>query len=197
MRLACIGMLLLLAGCTHMTPTPPAKPWNPKQGWLAQCPDWSASGKMGLRVNNKGGALTFQWHEQQDKYDVEVSGPLGQGQAQMHGDAMGVTLVSAETGEIHADQPEDLLERYLGVRAPFSALRGWLHGQPTSGNADTQVDDNGLLKQLQEQNWTVSYSDYQLQGQLYLPSRIDVSGQNLRIKLALHDWNIPATCQEH
>lgn len=99
--------MLLLTGCQHLS--------QPKKTIISpQVQDennFSLQGKIGVRTPQQSGSAFFTWIQQQDQFDIELTGILGVGKTQIQGKSGEVTLNSSKTGLITASSPEELLEK--------------------------------------------------------------------------------------
>ena len=109
-------------------------------------------------------AAVTRWVQQQEEFDIELTGILGVGKTQIEGKPGQVTLNSAKTGLITAATPEELLEKATGWQAPIMHLAYWVQAKPATQNAQANKDEQNRLKQLIEDGWTVdfSYNDKQI-----------------------------------
>ncbi len=162
--------------------------------WLSECTPWSMQGKMGLHWGHHGGSLYFTWQENHDFYDISLNGPLGEGSVHMHGDAQGVTLQDNEGRVQHADTPEAMLHATLGINAPLSQLRQWIHGQAASPDARVILDSTGRLIRLQDGHFTIQYFDYNPVGAYFLPGRVKVTSPQFSLIMAIHQWSVSESC---
>ena len=94
-----------LTGCQSLQPN--------KQTPSVQTPEsadqFNLQGKIGVRTPKQSGSAFFNWQQEQEKFDIELSGILGVGKTQITGQPGQVTLNSAKTGLITAESPEELL----------------------------------------------------------------------------------------
>ncbi|MCY3291079.1 MULTISPECIES: outer membrane lipoprotein LolB, partial [Gammaproteobacteria] len=93
----CGSSVLFLTGCQHFT--------QPKAAVTHQVQDekhFNLQGKIGVRTPQQTGSAFFTWIQQQDNFDIELSGILGVGKTQIQGKPGEVTLNSAKTGLITA-----------------------------------------------------------------------------------------------
>ncbi|USA55460.1 lipoprotein insertase outer membrane protein LolB [Acinetobacter sp. C32I] len=156
----CSSSVLLLTGCQHFSQ--PNKVVTSPQ--VQDENNFSLQGKIGVRTPQQSGSAFFTWVQQQDQFDIELTGILGVGKTQIEGKPGQVTLNSAKTGLITAETPEELLEKATGWQAPIMHLAYWVQAKPATQNAQTSKDESNRLKQLVEDGWTVdfSYNDAQI-----------------------------------
>lgn len=119
---------------------------------------FNLQGKIGVRTPQQSGSAFFTWVQEQDEFDIELSGILGVGKTQISGKPGEVSLQSAKTGLITAATPEELLERATGWQAPITHLVKWVQAKPATQNAQLNKDDNGRILQILEDGWTVDLS---------------------------------------
>ena len=149
---------LVLTGCQTFV----QKPANHSQQVEAEN-QFNLQGKIGVRTPQQSGSAFFTWVQQQQQFDIELSGILGVGKTQISGKPGQVTLNSAKTGLIYAESPEELLERATGWQAPITHLIDWVQARPATIDAQIQKDSQQRPTQFIEDGWTVdfSYNDVQ------------------------------------
>ncbi|NNH36416.1 outer membrane lipoprotein LolB [Acinetobacter sp. NIPH 2377] len=176
---------LVLTGCQRYT--------QPQAPSVSQVPEaannFSLQGKIGVKTPGQSGSAFFTWVQQQDEFDIELSGILGVGKTQISGTPGQVTLNSAKTGLLQADTPEELLERATGWQAPITHLVDWVQAKPATTQAKISKDGQNRPIQFVEDGWTVdlSYNDQaQLPNKLILKQTFE-SGQENRITMVIQN----------
>ena len=150
---------------------------------------FNLQGKIGVRTPQQSGSAFFTWVQQQQQFDIELSGILGVGKTQISGQPGQVTLNSAKTGLIYAESPEELLEQATGWQAPITHLVDWVQARPATVNAQIQKDPQQRPTQFIEDGWTVdlSYNDSaSLPNRLILKQALE-SGQENRITILIQN----------
>ena len=150
---------------------------------------FNLQGKIGVRTPQQSGSAFFTWVQQQQQFDIELSGILGVGKTQISGKPGQVTLNSAKTGLIYAESPEELLEQATGWQAPITHLVDWVQARPATVNAQIQKDSQQRPTQFIEDGWTVdlSYNDSaSLPNRLILKQALE-SGQENRITMLIQN----------
>lgn len=150
----CSSSVLLLTGCQHLSQ--PNKVIASPQ--IQDENNFSLQGKIGVRTPQQSGSAFFTWVQQQEQFDIELTGILGVGKTQIEGKPGQVTLNSSKTGLITAATPEELLEKATGWQAPIMHLAYWVQAKPATQNAQASKDEQNRLKQLIEDGWTVDFS---------------------------------------
>lgn len=176
---------LVLTGCQRYTqPQAPSVSKTPEAA-----NNFSVQGKIGVKTPGQSGSAFFTWVQQQDEFDIELSGILGVGKTQISGTPGQVTLNSAKTGLIQAATPEELLERATGWQAPITHLVDWVQAKPATTQAKISKDRQNRPIQFVEDGWTVdlSYNDQaQLPNKLILKQTFE-SGQENRITMVIQN----------
>lgn len=149
---------LALTGCQQFS-KPQLTPNQIQSAPEAKAPDqFALQGKIGVRTAQQSGSAFFTWTQEQDQFDIELSGILGVGKTQITGRPGKVILNSAKAGEITAATPEELLERATGWDAPITHLIQWVQAKPATALAKQTKDEQGRLSHLLEDQWDVSLS---------------------------------------
>ena len=181
----CSSSALVLTGCQHLSQ--PNKIIASPQ--VQDENNFSLQGKIGVRTPQQSGSAFFTWVQQDDQFDIELTGILGVGKTQIEGKPGQVTLNSAKTGLITATTPEELLEKATGWQAPIMHLAYWVQAKPATQNAQASKDEQNRLKQLIEDGWTVdfSYNDKQiLPNKLFLKQALADDKEN-RITMVIQN----------
>lgn len=127
-------------------------------------------GKIGVRTPEQSGSAFYTWLQQQDQFEIELSGILGIGKTQIQGTKHGeVSLNSSQTGLIHASNPEQLLRNATGWNAPITHLMDWVQARPATTQAQFTKDDKQRINQITEDGWIV---DLSYNAKSKLPSRL-------------------------
>ena len=121
--------------------------------------------------------------------------------ARLRQDESGALLVTADGEEYRAADLRQLALDVLGWDLPLDGLPYWVRGLtwPAGPPAQKEVDRDGRLEQLSQGGWRVSYLDWTPAGVAGLPSKLDLQGERLRMRLVVERWsvekNVGATAQ--
>ena len=154
---------------------------------------WTASGKFSVKMidqtgKKKGGSAYFLWQQDTQDYHIILTGPLGQGRTSLVGNANGVIMQSAQTGEMSADDPETLFEQAFGWTAPVSYMKYWLEGRAATPTAVLNYAPSGQLESVHEGNWQADFKNYRHVNTQLLPQKIVVTGPNVNMTVLISDW---------
>lgn len=158
---------------------------------LNQIQDWQVRGKLSISSPEDSVTGYLTWQQQDEEYDLFITGPFGQGSTRLVGnkDQASLTLPSKEP--VQAPSAEFLMARYLGWQFPVLDIRYWVKGQPSPHSESTEIrNDLGLLESLNQHGWQVNFSRYQPNGDTWLPGRIKMTGHNFRFIFAIKEWTI-------
>ncbi|WP_313034554.1 lipoprotein insertase outer membrane protein LolB [Acinetobacter sp.] len=176
---------LILTGCQQYT-----QPQAPSSSQIPEAAkNFDLQGKIGVKSPKQSGSAFFTWVQEQEEFDIELSGILGVGKTQISGQPGNVTLNSAKTGLIQAGTPEELLERATGWQAPITHLVDWVQAKPATTQAKISKDEQNRPIQFLEDGWTVdlSYNEQaQLPNKLILKQSLE-SGQENRITMIIQN----------
>lgn len=175
---------LTLSACQSLQTQPPST--QPTTQGLNQ---FNLQGKIGVKTPQQSGSAFFTWEQNQEQFDIELSGILGVGKTQITGQPGQVSLNSAKTGRITAASPEELLEQATGWRTPITNLVHWVQAKPASLKAELQKDQQQRIQQIIEDGWTVNLSYNQaatLPNKLILQQQLE-TGQENRITMIIQN----------
>jgi outer membrane lipoprotein LolB len=191
-----IALALLMSGCATLTPAPEHYHWPEQQQRLKQLQNWQITGKLGVRTANQGGSLFINWQQQQARYQIHLSGLLGQGAILIEGQPGYVSLQQSGKPEVSADSAAVLLERTLGWQLPVAAASDWVKGVPlTSVASNLSFSGQGQLASLTQKGWIIEYSRYRPVNGLWLPYKLvlqRVNDQPLKLTLIISQWRLTA-----
>jgi outer membrane lipoprotein LolB len=142
-------------------------------------------------VPDDGWSATLRWRQEPQDYQIRLSGPFGQGAVRVDGTADGVVLRTGDGHRRSAANAEQLIAAELGAEVPVSLLRYWLLGRPAPEIEvdELHLDNDGLLQELSQAGWAISYQDYEIHEAGLLPTRLRIErGQN-KARFVLGGWH--------
>lgn len=175
---------LTLTGCQQYVKAP--------QTTIPQVQDaenFSLEGKIGVKTPKQSGSAFYTWQQNNENFNIQLTGILGIGKTIIEGKSGEVTLNSSKTGEITAKTPEELLERATGWVAPITHIVDWVQAKPATPTATVEKDEQQRPKHIEEDGWTVdlSYNDAAaLPNKLILKQALEV-GQENRITMIIQN----------
>ena len=121
----CLG---LLSACASLP--------SPAPVVSAAAESFTLSGRLSLRQGEMRHHVGISWRHEPARDEIFVSGPLGQGLAELTRDATGARLLTADRKLVTAPDWESLAERALGARLPLSNLPRWVVAVPPEPTFD-------------------------------------------------------------
>jgi outer membrane lipoprotein LolB len=186
--LALVGVLLLV-GCAGPAVLE-GYSLEQRAAHLANLQTWSIEGRLAVSDGHQNWQAGVNWRQSDENYAIDLIGPLGQGRLDIRGDADGVTLRDGER-LLSAADPETLLARAGIAPVPIAGLRHWLLGLPApAGSARPVIDDDGLLRRLQQDGWQIVYVNYVTVDDIAMPQRIDARRDELDVRLLINRWTL-------
>jgi len=189
-RLLLAALITLVAGCSQLAQTPAtADRFDPKAAAALQ--NWSAEGRLGIRMQRESHSANLDWQQQGDEYRIALTGPLGQGGLRIEGDSRYVSLRQAGEEKIHrAATPEALMQQLLGWHLPLSHARYWIRGLADPGAVSTPL--NAPAVGFVQAGWTVEYLRFAPAAGQLLPEKLRLQHKDLRLTVIINDWEAKA-----
>lgn len=196
LRLSILLLVLLLAsGCAHRSLTPPQDVLE-HQRQVQAIGDWTLTGKLGIRTPEDSGSASLKWAQKIANYQINLSGPLGQKSMIITGTPDKVRLEQTGEPAQEAKTAEALIKKSVGWTLPVAQLAYWVRGVPAPKLRIThlQQNQNGLIDQLIQGDWNITYSNYRDQDfngtTLPLPGKITAEYKDVRLILVIRDWKL-------
>lgn len=185
-----IVLPLLLSGCGMFSSAPEGTWLSPEQQQAnSKINHWQLSGKIGLRSETSANTGYLNWQQCAEKFDIRLTGPLGQGAAHLYGNNTQVSLQTQKTTQT-AQNPEQLLQQHLGWSIPVSQLIHWIRGVPAPNQVIDDQYDNGFS----QMGWSIHYSKWQtIQGHR-IPKKATATHPQLKVTLILKNWQLNTDC---
>lgn len=190
-HLSVLSCLILLSACTTLMPSSQPAPTNAAhQQQLQKLDPWSLQGRVAINDGHSGSNANFTWQQQQQNFDIALSGPLGMGHVTVSGTPSTATLKTGQ-GLQHAATPELLLQQQLGWNLPVTPLIYWIRGMPTPHfPAKYTLDQRHRLAQLSQAGWQINYLNYMAVNGIELPAKIQLVHTSLQVRIIIYDWHI-------
>lgn len=164
--------------------------WQERQIQLRQLTKWEIKGRTAINQGQEAWNAGLNWRENAGVYRIKLLGPFSQGGIHLDGTPEQVVLTLSDGEIIAAATPEALLSHIYDLKFPISALRDWVRGLPYAGAPyqAVEIDNQGRLKYLEQQEWKVDYQRYETYGQQQMPSKIFISHPELSVRLVVNNW---------
>lgn len=193
-QLALLALSALLGACA----TRPLAPEDRDVAWeahkkqaarLVQVNDWYLSGKLSVDDGEDGGSGRLDWAVSGDRSHLEFVGALGRGAWRLDIAPDGARLEKADGTMVQASTVDELVEYELGWRIPVNALQRWVLGLAAAdAPAGVSLGADGKLHVMTQLGWRIEYERYRPFQGFELPTRIEATHGERRVKLAVVDW---------
>lgn len=174
--LVLINLLSLLSACSL---------WSTNN--IQQTQSWQAKGKIGINSEQHKGSAWLDWQQQQDQYQIQLSGPLGFGSLRINGDGQKLDL--HYKGQTYPALNSQQLYEITGLELPLQHFPFWAQGliSPYSPVVSSETIQQRLAT-LDQAGWQLEFSKYRHFGQQQLPSKIKLHNQQTKLTLIIKSW---------
>ena len=183
----------LLSACvTAPRPAaPPLRPWAERAALLQAVPHFTLDGRLAATNGKQGFSAGLRWRQQVNDASLQLSGPLGFGAARVQERDGQLTITTSDGRTLTGAAAAAQLAGLLGFDPPLHSLRYWVLGvNDPSMSAERSLDDRQRLALLQQDGWRIVYDEYIPVRRYWLPRRLTLSHQQLRLKLVINAWQL-------
>jgi outer membrane lipoprotein LolB len=177
-------LLALVSGCTSFSPsTPMVRPLQ------AESQSFTLNGRISVRHQDDTSSTSLHWTHKLESDKILLLTPLGQTAARIYWDAQSATL---DNGDEHyqAESVEILMQKTLGWHLPLNGLHCWALGVAVQGSpAEIERDENDRIVRLLQDGWKITYSRFFDERRDSLPSRLQLTRGDLKVKLLIDEWD--------
>ena len=169
-------MCWLLAGCAS-APQP------------SLSADFSIKGKIGVVDRQEAWSARFVWRQFGERFEIDLWGPLGQGQTRLRGGRNELEIVDAGGRVLASGNPQALMRERLGWSLPLGLLLDWVQGRPSVQAAVTRParDPQGRLTDFHQLGWQVRFDRARQTPANAPPHRITAERPGYRVRVVISD----------
>jgi outer membrane lipoprotein LolB len=139
----------------------------------------------------EGFNASLDWRQQGSRSELALRAPFGLRAADIRYDESGLRVAGADGIELRGNDADQLLRDSLGFAPPLRSLRYWLLGSSDPASvAEESLDDASRLQQLRQDGWQIDYESYQRAGRQWLPERIRLQRDAVRVRLVIGRWRL-------
>lgn len=178
-------MLLTLSGCSF---TPQKS--LPGQQSLAHFPElWTINGRISVINEDENWYARFNWVQEKADFAISFTGPLGETELQISQIAQH-NLLKTPAYERSSDDLELLLYKETGWKLPVRSLRYWSQGIPDPEMVAKLQYNEQHISDIHQSGWHIQYPKRMQVGEYWLPKKIVVTEQNIKIKIIITAWQL-------
>lgn len=191
-RLAACAIAFLASGCATLPDAGVEGDWAARRSALQTLDRWTLNGRMAVAAGSEGFSGGFNWRQEGDKAEIELRGPMGGTAMSIRVDGGQVAITDDEGLVIDGEAAQDRIAEDIGATLPITAMRYWLVGTPAPGASHHEtLGADHRLAQLDQAGWQVRYLRYESAGLQVLPTRMEITTEGLRLRVAVADWRLP------
>ncbi len=187
--LIALALSALLIGCASTPPSGTSTPWPTRQAALTALTTWQAEGKIALRNGEAAESANLLWQQRQQQSELQLSGPLGMAATRISSDGHRLTIEQDGNTETMDISTPAAIRLNTGWDLPLTSLPYWMKGLPNPQLSSTATQlEQGRLKTIEQDGWSVTFIDYGDFDGYSLPTRIEVRRADTRARLAIRRW---------
>jgi len=194
-------LIITLSGCSQLNTTDTNdsniltnQSWEEHRQQLEKMDNWTLSGKLAIFLETERQTANIYWQQQGNNYNIQLTTFIGTRVLQVIKNEQGIEIINSDD-EVFTGQDANALIQQLspGLDLPITALQQWVKGNPD--NAPFQLNTTQQVSELigvdDSQNvWEVKLQDYNVFSGIALPEKVDLTRENIRVKIAINQWNI-------
>jgi len=147
-------------------------------------------GRVAVAAGGEGFNARLRWSQVGNQTNMSLEGPLGTGGVQVSSDGSALSVVNANGQRLDSEAARAELRNRLGFDPPLSSLRYWVLGVPEPGPpARESLDTQQRLSTLDQNGWQINYTDYTSVNGGWLPSKLTLQRDNVRVRVVVDGWN--------
>ena len=190
-RLGAALALCVLAGCrTAPPPFPSPPPWDVRRLQLQAYERFELGGRVAVAAGHDGFNANLHWRQRGAHSQLTLEGPLGSAAVQVSATNDELDIITAHGEHLANDAAHEELRRRLGFDPPLTGLRYWILGVPDPARPATESVDarQQRLTTLAQDGWHIDYLEYVLVEGEWLPARLTLVRDTVRVRLLVDDW---------
>jgi outer membrane lipoprotein LolB len=184
-----VMLFLFLSGCAQKRDLQTTTYTN----WKAQLAEqkiWQVEGKLAFISPEERQSANLNWQQNENSNHLVLTTFIGTRILSLTQTANNAELNF--DGEQYFDRnAAALLKRLTGFSFPVNNADSWLKG--TIDDHTLTMDQLGRAKRVlwsddSAKKWQIEYANYVLQHGFWLPTRLTLTHQNIKVKIQLYDW---------
>lgn len=184
-----LTFFLFLSGCAHRI-DPQTRLYDDWKTKLSAQKTWQVEGKLAFISPDERQSANLNWQQQDDLNQLVLTTFMGIRILELEHDAHSAKLEFDD--ETYQDASASrLLQRLTGFTIPIEDADNWLKGTVT--NDSLRVDELDRAKTVtwqsnNGQKWDITYGDYQQYAGFWLPKKLTLKHEKIRLKIQLYRW---------
>ena len=192
------GLLGLLSACVSIRPRVDSIVAQANQSQRDQSVEaqtrFHLRGRIAIKNARNGGSGRFDWRQDGDQINFELSAPLSNQTWRLEGGPGNYTLTDSKGKPQHSDDARALIYAASGWTIPMQELRFWVRGAraestDSSDAPELSFDASGRLSTLKQNGWTISYERYGDASNSALPVKLRAFKDDAQVKVIVQSWD--------
>jgi outer membrane lipoprotein LolB len=179
-----LSACLLPVACAAPIQRPSVQPGSTPRPLREQISRFSMEGRIAVRREQNRYSADISWRHTPAHDNILLSGPFGQGLAELVREESGAHLMTAERREYAAANLEQLADQLFGFALPLSGMARWIVGDAET----TQRDQAGRPQRATIDGWNIDYLDWETEHAEALPMLIEMRRDELEVRLKIIEW---------
>lgn len=147
---------------------------------------WAFEGRLALSDGKESWNASIEWKHSQEKDDLKLSGPLGQGAVAIALTKDSVTIDRGDDEVLQSNRVDEFVESQLGIFVPVRALRYWVLGLTAPDKTYVELTDG-----FEQEKWLIQYQQMQQVGEKgWMPRKLKAWQDKTLLKLIIDDWKL-------
>lgn len=149
--------------------------------------EWSVLGRVSIKQPQEAWLASIEWVHK-DKFDeLVISSSLSGTLANIRYSEHQIVVTTSEG--IRQLKSAEEMHQVIGFNPPVPYLKYWVRGLSVPG-VDLINDSGSILegRSFKQDGWVIKLQRYRLIGGVWLPHKISVARNELKIKLAIEQW---------
>jgi outer membrane lipoprotein LolB len=194
-------LIITISGCSQLKTSTPDdaniltnQSWEEHRQQLEKMDNWTLSGKLAIFLETERQTANIYWQQQGNNYNIQLTTFIGTRVLQVIKNEQGIEIINSDDEVFTGSDANALIQQLSpGLDLPITALQQWVKGNPD--NAPFQLNTSQQVGELigidDSQNvWEVKLQDYNVFSGIALPEKVDLMRDNIRVKIAINQWNI-------
>lgn len=182
---------LSIVSCTSQPRRPiEQQSWEARRAQLQAREHFDLKARVAVAAGNEGFNARLRWIQQGAVSQLSLDGPLGVGGAQVNLDGDTLNVRTSRGQELSDSAARAELAARLGFDPPLRSLRYWIQGVPDPASESNEtLDEQHRLAALGQQGWRIDYASYAASGDDWLPQKLTLQREGVRVRLLIDGWN--------
>ena len=139
-----------------------------------------------MRQAEQSSSVRLNWQHQVEHDEILVTGPFGQGIAELVRDAVGARMTGADHKEVVARDWDTLSGKIFGITLPLNGISRWLPGNIAGATTDAL----GRPINAEAQGWRIAWPAYESDAANALPTAVTLQRDDIEVRLKIDQWQL-------